>query len=541
VAAVRRGLRRAFASAHAADRAGQPRERPAEDPDDGLAEGGADHGDAQEHDRGAHTDQAWPLAAAAGEAPGERGHTARHQGAPAGQPEPHGTGQEGDVVAHGRHRRDLRRPPGREVGRHRGDDHADDVGPDDGRGGEREPGRRQVDAEELEQRPEPQGQPATGGQADRGADESDADRLAEHQARHLPAARPDRAQQRQLAGALGDQHREGVEDDERADKYRHGGEDEQEDPEDVEEPPDLGPALVDRLLPRDGLVASGQDRGGLAAQLLLGHPVAGADQDRRVVARPHQEPLGDLGSEGREGDQRAQRARRPEREDAADPHGPGRALGQDLDPVADLEPALVSAPGVDDHLVGGAGRAPRHDPEGGVGVDSGVGGPVAADLRHGLAADDAAVLADDGRVALGGAVDVVGAWDLRSERGQHRLGDRAGRGILGRRERLLGADDELDVLVGLREQLVEAAGRGVLEDERARHERDPEDHRHGGQSQAQPVGGEAPQRELGRHRAAPPPGAGSSRPFMRSRTVAAVGAGSRPTMRPSARKTTSSA
>ena len=78
------------------------------------------------------------------------------------------------------------------------------------------------------QRLQRQRQTGAGRQADRRPDDADADRLADHRAGDLLARGADGAQQRQLPGALRDQHRERVEDDEAADEDRDQREDQQE-------------------------------------------------------------------------------------------------------------------------------------------------------------------------------------------------------------------------------------------------------------------------------------------------------------------------
>ena len=60
-------------------------------------------------------------------------------------------------------------------------------------------------------------------------------------ASHLAPRGPERAQQRQLTGSLSDEHREGVDDDERADEQGDAGEDQEEGGEEPE-------ALLDRFL-----------------------------------------------------------------------------------------------------------------------------------------------------------------------------------------------------------------------------------------------------------------------------------------------------
>ena len=84
---------------------------------------------------------------------------------------------------------------------------------------------RDVEAERAEQRLEPDGEADARDEADGRRDEADEHRLEQHRAEHLALPGADGAQQRELAAALGDDDREGVEDDERADEQRDDAED----------------------------------------------------------------------------------------------------------------------------------------------------------------------------------------------------------------------------------------------------------------------------------------------------------------------------
>ena len=87
-------------------------------------------------------------------------------------------------------------------------------------------GRRQLDTESAEQPLDRLRQEHAEAEADERGEEADDERLEDHRAEDLPPRGADRPQRRELARALGDGDREGVEDDERADEERDAGEDE---------------------------------------------------------------------------------------------------------------------------------------------------------------------------------------------------------------------------------------------------------------------------------------------------------------------------
>ena len=91
----------------------------------------------------------------------------------------------------------------------------------------------QGDACAAPQRLDALGDPDTGQQAERRRQPADDQRLEGDAAPHLLGARADGPQQRELAGALGDQDHEGVVDDEGTDEQGHAGEDLHEDREEV--------------------------------------------------------------------------------------------------------------------------------------------------------------------------------------------------------------------------------------------------------------------------------------------------------------------
>ncbi len=98
---------------------------------------------------------------------------------------------------------------------------------------------RKLDTESAEQPLDPLRQEDAETEADERSEKPDDERLEDHGAEDLPPRRADRPQRGELARALGDRDREGVEDDERADEERDAGEHEQEVAEDRRELVDL--------------------------------------------------------------------------------------------------------------------------------------------------------------------------------------------------------------------------------------------------------------------------------------------------------------
>ena len=125
-----------------------------------------------------------------------------------------------DVVAQRLDRRDPAGPPTRQVRREGRHDHAHGVGHDRRTWLEHETAAGQVEAELGEDRLQPLGEAESEREAHRRPDEADHQRLKQHRPCHLPAARAERTEQRQLAAALGDQDRERVDDQEGADEQR---------------------------------------------------------------------------------------------------------------------------------------------------------------------------------------------------------------------------------------------------------------------------------------------------------------------------------
>ena len=265
-------------------------------------------------------------------------------------------------VGDGRDRRHARRPHCRDRGRDHGDHDADEQRDDDG-AGEHDRGRRrevepdlaqQVEETDPEQDPHPE--------PDRRGHRADHERLEHHRPHHLTTGGTHGSQQTELAGALGHQDREGVEDDEGADHHPDGREAEQRVGEEAEELPHRL-ADVDRRL-RGGLHLVLRAEHGLDACLQLGgadvgvalhvHRVDGAGGTEltlrgRQVERGHRH--------------RTQVGGVAVREEPDDLVLLGRAAQQHADVVAHVEPVLPGGAGIHRHLIGAVGGVPVGHPE----------------------------------------------------------------------------------------------------------------------------------------------------------------------------------
>ncbi len=301
------------------------------------------------------------------------------------------------------------------------------------------------------------------------------ERLGEHRAAHLPAAGTHRAQQRELAGALGDEHREGVEDEEDRDEQRDEREREQERVDELErglEPlGDVGAALLTGLGARILRHDCGDSRG----ERVLRDTRVGPHRDARdLVVRLEQQRLGRGQVEDRQ--RRAVAARDAPRHQAGD-HGLARCR-----PGCRCAPCRRPAPRRRRPSPRAARPAPRPT---GASPEASVSGLIAASgthvvpraggpaLAHDLAVgpDHQRAVGRDDPVRRRHAVD--GA-DLVHQRGRQRRHRAARRGSATRAAagcaRHAGRDDD----VGLRrlEERVERLLQRVGEDEGARHERD---------------------------------------------------------------------
>ena len=199
------------------------------------------HDDAGEHEHRTHTDQV-DLAADIAEQteaqePGtEREDRKAHDHA---RPDAHRS-FERDVPERGDRRDARRRSCGQEGGQRR-DRHPDRQCDDDGARLDDDAAARDVDPDEREQRLQGARHQHAAHDAEHRGKEADDQRLCEHGSQHLPATRPDRAEQRQLAGALGNDDAERVVDDEDRDEERDHREDRQRDVEEAQLPARPGP------------------------------------------------------------------------------------------------------------------------------------------------------------------------------------------------------------------------------------------------------------------------------------------------------------
>jgi hypothetical protein len=180
-----------------------------------------------------------------------------------------------------------RRDPGRAQRRHQRRDHGDQQ-PNGERGGDRA-------ARHDQRRPGHQFPRTDAGREARArAGETDKRGFGENRDDQLTAGGADRAQERKLAGALRYQHRERVEDQERADEQGHRGEPEQEVVGQAQRAAALGAVGDAHLLTGPDPVTRAEGCGDPLPQHRRGHPGAGADRDRRIgTRRAEHEPLRD--------------------------------------------------------------------------------------------------------------------------------------------------------------------------------------------------------------------------------------------------------
>ena len=347
-------------------------------------------------------------------------------------------------------RRQARCADRRHHGRDERHEHAHRVGHDHRARLQRECRLRDAPCEPVDQLAQDRGDAVPSEDAQRRCDDAGDQSLEHDDAEHLATRRADRAQQPDLARALSDQDREGVEDRERADEDRDRRESEDHVLEDPEE------ALVDRLgllvgelLARDRVVLRTDHARHVALERLLRDPVLGGDLDRREAVTHVEELLGLLRLEHR--DRRAvEVVGLAELDDARDLEVLDRAtaLGRDADLVPDLELAAVHEGRVEQHLAA-LGLLALDDPQR-PDVARALD-PVGAEGRRATGADRLALLVEHGGADLedaardlGDPVDVLDLVDhgLRHADAREVDADRAGSG----RRLLL---DEVLVLVRL--------------------------------------------------------------------------------------------
>ena len=242
VIAVRRGLRMAFARASdpgrtEADASGAPRARTA-----GRATAGSSSTTPSEHAERAERDHLH-LVEEPADVSGTREPVDEQRRPPATSttsPIAIPTAERADCpwrhVGDGRHRRHPRRPHRREDGGDHGDHDADEQARPRPCGRARTvevAGRSSPSSRSRSRSPTPSTIPDH--QPEHRRHRADHERLEHDRPHHLPAGRTHGSQQPELAGALGHQDREGVEDDEGADHHADGREPEQRVGEEAEE------------------------------------------------------------------------------------------------------------------------------------------------------------------------------------------------------------------------------------------------------------------------------------------------------------------
>lgn len=201
------------------------------------------------------------------------------------------------LAVHRRDRRDLRGPAGGQPGGQHGDQDADAEGGDDGERRDHQRSGRDLSADQAHRGAQSGGEAEAQGEADDGRDQAHHGRFDQHRALDLAARGADGAQQCQLLGALGDQHGEGVGDQEDADEEGDAREGEQQLVEAAQGGLGLVGLLVRARLAGLGLGVLGQQRLDGGQYLLVGGAGGGGDGDVPELARPQEQLLGDGGVE----------------------------------------------------------------------------------------------------------------------------------------------------------------------------------------------------------------------------------------------------
>jgi hypothetical protein len=326
----------------------------------------------------------------------------------------------------------------------------------------------------MEQPLEQGGDPQPGQHAGGGGEDADRQRLQHHGPDDLAAGGADGAQQRDLPGPLAHDDRERVVDAERGHQQGDAGERGERAAQHGQE---VGVDLVDPVLGQlgagQGLDAPGEPGGDAVDQRLLRHARVCLDQDAADQVRVAAEvALGGMAGEPGPRDL-TQAVLVAEGGDAHHPH-PQR--GRDLDGghVTDGQVARLGGTPVDDDLVVGPGRPALGQP---VGVEVGVGDPVAAQAWGPAATNGLTVTADDGGVALDrrlGGGDAVDASDHVEQAGVDH--PRLLVVVAGPGDGLGVADDGVGAGGGLGEQVVEVGLHGVAQHQGAGEEGDAQEH-----------------------------------------------------------------
>ena len=323
--------------------------------------------------------------------------------------------------------------------------------------------------------------PKPGEQPDHRGQQPDHQALDHDRAHDLLARCPERPQRRELARALGDGDRQGVEDHERAHEQRDRAEAQQEVADGVDD--DVGLAGVRRslLLGVLDLQARGDQRLDGADELVRGRAVLGGDRDAVETAFLVQQRLG-----GREVPDRDRGA--AERVDPAEAGDAGQlvaSLGPERghgDHVADLEVLAGGRVGIDGDLLRPLGPLARLELERAELRQRRV--IAESELGRAFGADGLAVAAEDlGVVGLVRRDRASGRLDLgqRPHLGEQRRGNRRGPALRALDD-LLAGDHRVGLLVRRREDAVERLLDRVGQDERPAHHHDAD---HDGQGRQQ--------------------------------------------------------
>ncbi len=375
------------------------------------------------------------------------------------------------VVGESGHGWDANGPSSRADGRKHGDADSDDDGGDSRMGQEHETVGRQRDAEGLEQCFDAQRTENAQPEADQRGHETNDGRLGQHGSKDLSSTGADHPQQRQLAGALSDDDREGVEDGEGPDEEGDEGKDQKSRREEPKCLVDLIDHFVGHRLTSHHLGARRQDgRDGMPERGLVDARIS-QDVDGVVLAGHVEHGLsgGEVECSQRGAGQIVGRA---EADDGTDGEGLRRTLEEDPHVFSHPEVVLLGGGLVHGHLVSGRRGRSLHHSEG---RELGIGDEGRADGRGSAGRDRLPVGCHKLRKATHGPLG-HGHPRHSAHRGRHRLGNRVASGApravagqCGRAPHL-----EVDVLVDAPEEGRERAVQRVGEHQGAGHERDPE-------------------------------------------------------------------
>src|SRR5690606_6482422 len=341
---------------HAADGAEDPQQDRAEHPDHASGE---ERADGDEADQRQHHAESQPQRALGGLVGGAR--QVEEERAAAGQDRaddaahPAGPGVGGGArVAQGGHRGDPAGPAGGQVGGEDGDDDTEEQADRGGGPGDGEVLGGQFHADGAHQLHQPDRQPDARAHAQQRADDAEEERLRQDRAVDLLAGGSDGPHQADLPGALGDQHGEGVDDQEDADEEGDAGEAEHGVLHDAHEALDVLLVLLRGLGGGLHLVAGAELGPHVLLELLVGDAVGGGDLDVGVDAALADQGL--LGGLRVEEEDRGAGVGDGEVGDAGDLGAVGADGAHHPDLVTQLQAVLVGGVGVHHDLVRTLGR-----------------------------------------------------------------------------------------------------------------------------------------------------------------------------------------